>query len=77
MSAPTHLALAIIVQFDGVFLELRHEIVGRHETEVLVAGCHLEIQDLLFTFAWGQTHRRKLFMLSQAKNAYNFLEFQT
>lgn len=27
----THLALAVVVQFDGIFLQLRHQVVGGHE----------------------------------------------
>lgn len=27
----THLALTVVVQFDGIFLQLRHQVIGGHK----------------------------------------------
>ena len=39
---PDHLPLTVIVQLDGVLLQLSHQVIRRHESEVLVRGRHLE-----------------------------------
>ena len=36
-----NLPLTVIVQLDGVLLQLRHQVIGSHEPEVLVSGRHL------------------------------------
>ena len=38
-----YLSFTVIVQLDGVFLQLSHQIVGGHEAEILVTGCHLKV----------------------------------
>ena len=37
-----HLALRLVVQLDAVLLQLHHQVVGRHEAQVLVRGRHLK-----------------------------------
>ena len=36
-----HLLLAVVIKLDGVFLELGHQVIGGHESEVLVHRAHL------------------------------------
>ena len=36
-----NLPLTVIIQFDGVLLQLSHQVIGSHEPEVLVSGRHL------------------------------------
>lgn len=38
-----HLLFAVIVELNGVLLQLCHEIVGGHETKVLVHRPHLHV----------------------------------
>ena len=37
-----NLPLAVIIQLDGVLLQLGHQVIGGHEPEVLVTGRHLQ-----------------------------------
>jgi len=37
-----YLPFTVIIKFDGIFLQLYHQIVGGHETKVFVDGHHLE-----------------------------------
>ena len=43
-----NLPLTVIIQFDGVLLQLRHQVIGSHEPEVLVSGRHLYHDKIFF-----------------------------
>ena len=46
-----YLSFTVIIKFDGIFLQLHHQIVRGHETKVLVNGHHLKIDMTRLTTA--------------------------
>ena len=55
------LAFTVVVEFDAVSLQFAHQIVRRHETEVLVGGLHLRDEDTYKGAPLSEMNKRKPF----------------